>query len=237
GVGRHLALVEDDVLAGIDAGGEVAGRHLARLLAQRLGILPDRDRVLIDDAIDAVELVLQAHPIADGAEIVAEMEVLGGLDAREDAVLRRAHGRCGPLWCGGTRGLGIPRRTGSYRDVGHGGQAAGWRRRRSARNSAALVPPVSSASTPNTSRPASTSRTTAPTSNSGRPASHHSNGPEARAATAKPMRRLLMRMRGRRVRRRASSTRWPRLCRVQLSMAMLSQDAMMVPKAMPAKAI
>ena len=31
GMGRHLALVEDDMLAGIDAGGQEGGRHLAGL--------------------------------------------------------------------------------------------------------------------------------------------------------------------------------------------------------------
>jgi hypothetical protein len=105
-MGGHLALVEDDVLAGVDAGREITGRHLARLRTQQLRVLPRSDGVLIDDAIDAVELVLQPHPVPDGAEIVAEMEVLGGLDAREDA----AHGRCGPLVFAVTRGLGIPRR-------------------------------------------------------------------------------------------------------------------------------
>src|SRR5262249_3253286 len=108
----HLALVEDDVLAGVDAGGEIAGRHLARLRAQRLRILPGGDGVLVDDAVDALELVLQPHPVPDSAEIVPEVEILGGLNAREDAVLRLSHGRCGPLWFSVTRGLGIPRRAG-----------------------------------------------------------------------------------------------------------------------------
>jgi hypothetical protein len=50
---------------GIDAGGEHRGRHLARVGAS-LGILPDGDGVQVDDAVDALELVLQAHPVADG---------------------------------------------------------------------------------------------------------------------------------------------------------------------------
>jgi hypothetical protein len=42
--------------------------------------------VHIDDAIDAVELVLQLDPVLDCAEIISEMEILRGLDAREDAL-------------------------------------------------------------------------------------------------------------------------------------------------------
>ena len=41
--------------ARVDAGGEVAGRDLAGLGAQLRGLLPDRDRVQVDDAEDAVE--------------------------------------------------------------------------------------------------------------------------------------------------------------------------------------
>src|SRR6185312_6663450 len=106
GMGRHLALVEDDVLARVDAGGEVAGGDLARLMLQLLRILPDGDGVLVDDAEDAVEAVLQLHPVADGAEIVAEMEIVGGLDAREDAVLRRAHEGVDPSGSVTREGLG-----------------------------------------------------------------------------------------------------------------------------------
>src|SRR3546814_5945029 len=65
-------------------------RHLARAGAQLGRVLPDGDGVQIDDTVDALEFVLQGHPVADRPEIVAEMQVAGGLDAREDAV----HDRC-----------------------------------------------------------------------------------------------------------------------------------------------
>jgi len=40
----------------------------------------------VDDAEDAVVVALERHPIADRAEVVAEVQIAGGLDAREDAV-------------------------------------------------------------------------------------------------------------------------------------------------------
>src|SRR5207237_5256215 len=55
----------------------------------------------VDDTEDAVEVALQRHPIADGAEIVAEMQIAGRLDAGEDAIhvvrprgLERVRARC-----------------------------------------------------------------------------------------------------------------------------------------------
>jgi hypothetical protein len=85
-MGRNLALVEDDAALGVDAGGDVGGRDLARLRLQGGRVLPDRDRMQIDDAEHAVIAVLQPHPVADRAEIVAEMHVLGRLDAGEDSL-------------------------------------------------------------------------------------------------------------------------------------------------------
>src|SRR3546814_19377010 len=46
----------------------------------------------VDHAEDALELVLQRDPVAHRAEIIAEMEIAGGLDAREDAPLE-GHGK------------------------------------------------------------------------------------------------------------------------------------------------
>jgi hypothetical protein len=47
----------------------------------------------VDDAEDTVELVLQPDPIADCAQIIAEMQVAGGLNAGENAI----HGIWGRL--------------------------------------------------------------------------------------------------------------------------------------------
>src|SRR5262245_46074444 len=40
----------------------------------------------IDDAEDALIVLLQHDPVANGAEIIAEMQIAGGLDAGENAV-------------------------------------------------------------------------------------------------------------------------------------------------------
>src|SRR5205814_7803329 len=77
---------EAEVPPGVEPGGEEGGRDLAGLVAQLRRVLPGGDGVHVDDAIEAVELVLQLHPVADGTEIVAEMQVAGRLDAGEDAV-------------------------------------------------------------------------------------------------------------------------------------------------------
>src|SRR5260221_1250603 len=82
----HHALVEDDAALGIDAGGDIGRRHLARLRAQLVRVLRQCQRMQVDDAEDAVVVALQRDPVSDGAEIIAEMQIAGGLDAREDAV-------------------------------------------------------------------------------------------------------------------------------------------------------
>ena len=82
-----LALVEDDVLLRVDAGGDEGGRHLARVLGQLGRVLEHGDGVQIDHAIKALVLGLERHEFGDGAEIIAEMEVARRLHAREDAGL------------------------------------------------------------------------------------------------------------------------------------------------------
>ena len=83
--GDH-ALVEDDAALGVDAGGDIGGRHLARRGAQLGGILRLGQRVQVDDAEDALVVVLQRDPVADRAEIIAEMQIAGRLDAGKNAV-------------------------------------------------------------------------------------------------------------------------------------------------------
>ena len=78
-------LVEDDVLLGIDARRDHGGGHFAGIGDQFLRVLPHGDRMHVDDAENALEVVLEGNPVADCAEIVAEMEVAGGLNAGEDA--------------------------------------------------------------------------------------------------------------------------------------------------------
>jgi L-serine deaminase len=45
----------------------------------------------VDDAVDAVIAVLQCHELADRAEIIAEMEIAGGLHSGKDERLEAIH--------------------------------------------------------------------------------------------------------------------------------------------------
>ena len=84
----HLALIEDDVFRRIDAAGDEGRGDLADGVRQFGRILPHRDRVQIDDAINAVVAVLQFDKALDGAKIVAEMQVAGRLYAGKNAFLK-----------------------------------------------------------------------------------------------------------------------------------------------------
>jgi hypothetical protein len=88
---RDLALIEDDVPGGIDAGSDEGGRDLARVVLEFVGVLKHGDGVEIDDAVEALMIGLERHELGDGAEIVAEMKIAGGLDARKHPGLGRCH--------------------------------------------------------------------------------------------------------------------------------------------------
>ncbi len=95
GMGRHLALVEHDRPLRVDAGREEGGGDLADLRLQLGRILPERDRVQIDDAVEALRLAgLHLHEPLHGAEIIAEMQVPGRLHAGEDQIVERGHRAC-----------------------------------------------------------------------------------------------------------------------------------------------
>ena len=81
---RHGRLVEDDRLHRIDARRNEGGSNRTRL---RLQVRMDQlcgDGVHVDDAIDAVIVFLQCNELADGAEIVAKVEIAGGLNPGEN---------------------------------------------------------------------------------------------------------------------------------------------------------
>jgi hypothetical protein len=81
-------LGKDDGLLGVQADSEQAGEHLTAPCCQLVGILADGDGVQVDNGEEqrgiGGRVVLQLHPLAQGAEIVAEMGDARGLDARED---------------------------------------------------------------------------------------------------------------------------------------------------------
>ena len=55
------------------------------------GRLGDGERVEVDDAVEDVLLVLAGHPVPQRPQVVAEMDVTGGLDAGQHA----GHGQRG----------------------------------------------------------------------------------------------------------------------------------------------
>src|SRR5262249_22726674 len=65
--------------------------HLADGPRQLRGVLPGRDGVQVDDAINAVVALLQLDEPLDCAEIVAEVQVTGRLHAGKNQMLER-HG-------------------------------------------------------------------------------------------------------------------------------------------------
>src|SRR5262245_42630341 len=82
-----LALIEHDVLLGIDAAGDERCGDLARRLRQLGRILPYRHRVQVDDAVDAVVAVLQRDELHERAEVIAEVQIAGRLDAGKHPLL------------------------------------------------------------------------------------------------------------------------------------------------------
>ena len=81
---RDLALVEHDVLLWIDAGRDERRGDLAGVVGKLGRTTPDvdavRDRMHVDDAIDAVVRVLQFYEVDDRAEVIAEMQIACRLD-------------------------------------------------------------------------------------------------------------------------------------------------------------
>ena len=74
-----LGLIEEDALFWVEAGRDVGGRDLANGCAQLRRVLPNRDGVQIDDAINAFVRFLHLDPIDHGTEIIAEMQAPGRL--------------------------------------------------------------------------------------------------------------------------------------------------------------
>ena len=90
-VRRHVALHEDDGALRVDAGSEEEVREVDRVAPQLRPHLAHGDGVQVDDAVDAVVGLLHGDPVADRAEVVAEVQRARRLDAAEHA--RLAHGR------------------------------------------------------------------------------------------------------------------------------------------------
>ena len=90
GVGGHGGLHHDGAIGGIDAGGKIEGGNLADFRAQLGRILIDCDGVQIHDAENTLVVVLDADPILESAQVIADVKVAGGLHSGEDSC---SHGR------------------------------------------------------------------------------------------------------------------------------------------------
>ncbi len=132
-MGGHLGLVEDDVLVRVQAAGDERRRQLTDVPAQGLRLLRHRDRMHVHDAVKAVVRVLHIDKALDGAEIITEMKIAGGLHAGKDA--RRA---------------GI----GDGLEIGHGIGVPGKRKSRQARIGSGHAPPEAAGRMPEPDRQA-----------------------------------------------------------------------------------
>ena len=80
-----VALDEQRAALRVQAEGQQRRRHLAGPGPQQDRIVGARQGVVVDDAVDRLVLPLQPDVVADRAQVVAEVDDPGRLDAGEDA--------------------------------------------------------------------------------------------------------------------------------------------------------
>ena len=83
----HMALDEQNALFRVQTAGNVLRDQFKRCTAKRRRLLPDRNGVLIDHAVNAVVLLLQDWEIADSTQIVTQRQLAGRLHAGENRFL------------------------------------------------------------------------------------------------------------------------------------------------------
>lgn len=76
-----MRLHEDGAFFRIDTAGQVQRQRIQRGLAQFLGVLAHGDGMQIDDAVDAVVVVLHLHPLTQRTHVVADGQFAGRLRA------------------------------------------------------------------------------------------------------------------------------------------------------------
>jgi len=81
-MGGDAGLVEEDRPVRIDSGGDQRRHHLAAIGGQFRRVIVHGNGVQIGKEEQAFALVLHLHPVLDRAQIIAEMEITRGLDAR-----------------------------------------------------------------------------------------------------------------------------------------------------------
>ena len=112
----HVTLREHGGHVGVEPDGEQHRRERHRGIADDTGLLGDRERVEVDDAVERVAFVLPANPVLERTEVVAEVDVTGRLHAGQHPRLvvaaRVAHdARRYPSWV--DRGASVSWRPGS----------------------------------------------------------------------------------------------------------------------------
>ncbi|MNN25197.1 hypothetical protein D3C81_1386560 [compost metagenome] len=94
GMGGHRRLREDGGLGRVQARRQIGRRDLARLGRQLLRLLPDGDGVHVGDEDEQGRArVLQLGEALQRAQIVAQVQGAGGLDAGQDAARTGIGGR------------------------------------------------------------------------------------------------------------------------------------------------
>ena len=83
----NVALHEKGVLLRVDAAGDVLRKLLKGAAAKLRRVLTHGERVQIGHKVVAVKFVGSRSPVLDRTEVVAEMQVAGGLNARKHYLL------------------------------------------------------------------------------------------------------------------------------------------------------
>ena len=93
---RYLRVGEDDGLLRVDAAGQIVDDHVIHVVLDVCrGVTVGDDLVVCDDNAGGDAKVLQRHALADGAEVMAQMQPARRAVAREHAVFARVHGKVG----------------------------------------------------------------------------------------------------------------------------------------------
>ena len=112
-----VGLDEEGAAVRVEAERQECRRHLAGPAPQHVRVMGRGQRVVVDDAVDRLVLVLEADVVPDRAQVVAEMDGPGWLDAAERPAANRLRGESG----GGT---GVGRHRGAECSGGWPGPAA-----------------------------------------------------------------------------------------------------------------
>ena len=77
----HMALDEEGVFLRIQTAGNVLRQLRDRTPPEIGGVLADRDAVQVGHEVEAVKLLREGGPVLHRAQVVAQMQVAGGLNA------------------------------------------------------------------------------------------------------------------------------------------------------------